>query len=118
MACSGAPVTGAKGLVYPYGPSYKGKACNGTDYNATADAVTVCGAAAGCLSHDGVYDLSGNLREWTATAGAKASDPEQTRGGANDTIAQGLTCDFTFVKLPKSYYFPNLGFRCCSNKAP
>jgi len=118
LACGGAPVTGPSGRPYPYGAKYVGGACNGKDYSSATDAVTACGAAAKCVSHDKVYDLSGNLREWTATAGAKAGDPEQTRGGAYDTIAQGLRCDFTFVTLPKSYYFPNLGFRCCSDKAP
>ena len=73
------------------GPSLDAQgAYNGADHKTGADSVTACGAAARCASQGKVFDLSGNLREWTNTAGAKVSDPQLTRGGAYDSIALGL----------------------------
>ncbi len=113
LACSG-----PYGHAYPYGSSYKSYSCNGKDYFSTKDAVNTTGGAGGCKSYDGVMDMSGNLREWTDDPAKGGSAPEQVRGGAYDTISYGLSCDFSFVVMPKKFKYLNVGFRCCSNKAP
>ena len=113
LACSG-----SSNRTYPYGNSYQSKTCNGKDYSSTYDGANASGVASGCKSQDGVMDLSGNVREWTDDPAKGSSSPEQVRGGAYDTISYGLACSFDFVVMPKTFQYPNLGFRCCSNKAP
>jgi hypothetical protein len=129
LACSGAPAdptgcttTSGDGCYYPYADTYAGATCNGKDFNATQDAVVPVGSAASCKSPDGVYDMSGNLKEWTNDPRSDGTPPDPdgytVRGGAHDTPYPGLRCDFTFAVAPPSFSFPNLGFRCCSNTAP
>jgi hypothetical protein len=59
---------------------------------------------------DRVYDLSGNVKEWTE---ARSSGVNPIRGGAMDSTAGGSRCDFDFTVADDNYLFKNLGFRCC-----
>ncbi len=116
---------GASSFAYPYGDTYQANACNGNDYDANClapddDLVLATGSPFGCplkpaqslcRSSFGAYDLSGNLKEWTATAAGGSSF--KVRGGAYDSPAGGLTCRFDFVSMDPTFAFPNLGFRCC-----
>jgi hypothetical protein len=119
---------GPLALRYPYGNSYQPATCNGRDVDPVCatpgddgDIALPTGTAygcpapagSGCVSDDGAYDLSGNLREWTSTVvGASAY---RVRGGGFDNIADGLTCQFAFIALSPGAFFPNLGFRCCED---
>jgi formylglycine-generating enzyme required for sulfatase activity len=58
-----------------------------------------------------VYDLSGNVREWTNTQ--RVPGQWEIRGGAYTTIEAGRACDFDFVVGDASFRFENTGFRCC-----
>ena len=58
-----------------------------------------------------VYDLSGNVKEWTATEVLPGI--YQQRGGAYTTIEVGRQCDFEFTVASAGFAFPNTGFRCC-----
>ena len=58
-----------------------------------------------------VFDLSGNLQEWTNTA--QGSGIYEIRGGSYNDLENGRTCDFNFVVGNTSFRFPNTGFRCC-----
>jgi hypothetical protein len=122
---------GTAGLLYPYGSTYRPNACNGADYDpdCTAPDTNVClatGTAYGCppppssacVSPWGALDLSGNLKEWTATRVSVTSPVYRIRGGSYDSIAAGLTCTFNFVSAEETYFYGNLGFRCCSDTAP
>lgn len=119
--------------TYPYGNTYDGQACNGSDYDfdctgADDDIALPTGTPYGCpvppmmsacVSDFGVYDMSGNVREWTSTqvfAGPPAT--YRVRGGGFDNIEQGLTCQLDFISLEEGFFFGNLGFRCCSDTAP
>ena len=128
LACGGAAVT-----LYPYGDSYDADACNGNDYDpnctgADDDRALPAGAAHGCpkpaqsacVSSFGgagsIFDMSGNLREWTDTAVGDDDELRRIRGGGYDNVADALTCEFSFWSQdPDSFYF-NLGFRCCADE--
>lgn len=136
LACSGAPTTDTTtcntttgdGCYYPYGDTYVGATCNGQEYDGDPvnagdqDVLLNTGAAASCVSTHLVYDLSGNLREWTDDPRSDGTPPDPdgytVRGGAYDTPQGGLRCDDTFAVMPETFIFPNLGFRCCSDSAP
>ena len=62
--------------------------------------------------------MSGNLKEWTNDLQSSSPPAHTVRGGAFDNIWPGLRCDFTFAVMPDTFYYPNLGFRCCSDTAP
>ncbi len=112
---------GASSYVYPYGNTYNAASCNGLDKGLGAAAPT--GSITTCQGgYSGIYDMSGNLREWTNDPRSDGTPPDPdgytVRGGAYDNAAPGLRCDFTFAVMPPTFYFQNLGFRCCSNTAP
>jgi hypothetical protein len=126
LACAG-----ALGNTYPYGNAYQPTWCNGNDYDhdCTApndDIVLPTGTAFGCpapaeslcISDFSAFDLSGNLKEWTASQVGSSPVTYRIRGGAYDNIDKGLTCQFDFISAEADFYFPNLGFRCCSDTAP
>ena len=61
---------------------------------------------------DRIFDLSGNVREWTR---ARAADTNAVRGGAYDTVLSGATCGFTFAVFDDRFRHANTGFRCCAD---
>jgi len=58
-----------------------------------------------------VYDMSGNVREWTATQSTPGF--YQVRGGSYASVETGRACDFTFTVSTATVPSPNTGFRCC-----
>ena len=134
--CNGSSATNT---VFPYGATYNGALCVDYDYSTpppTAPLAT--GIAAMCAVSYGtagsVYDLSGNVKEWTSnTANSPAYD---IRGGAYDIAsftvngvkqADGLRCDAAVpapcstqltgnpptCPTPTVVRLPSVGFRCC-----
>jgi hypothetical protein len=57
-----------------------------------------------------IFDLSGNVREWTAERQPGANP---IRGGASNAIEDGLRCNLAFTLANDTFVFPNVGFRCC-----
>lgn len=126
-----AACSGEMDRLYPYGNTYQPRACNGKDYDpdctgAEDDVMQATGKAHGCPKPatslcvspwDGefVYDMSGNLREWTSFS--PGTGLRRIRGGAFDNIGAALTCEFDFWAEEESAFYFNLGFRCCSNTA-
>jgi len=58
--------------------------------------------------------MSGNLREWTATRVGVSPPAYRIKGGSYDNVAGALTCGFSFLSAEETYYYENLGFRCCT----
>jgi hypothetical protein len=121
---------GGAGRVYPYGNSYGATTCNGLDFDgvpggADDDVLLPTGWAslAGCVSVDGIRDLSGNAREWTADVRGDTGPPSftpiaVTRGGGYNTPRAGLACAFDVSRAAATTRLPTLGFRCCSDAPP
>lgn len=108
------------GFLYPYGGTslqdYEPLTCNGRDYDPNDDELLPTREADQCFADWGaagrVFDMSGNLKEWTSTL--VDTDAYRVRGGSYDNVKQGLTCEFDFIAFDEAVEFPNLGFRCCS----
>jgi hypothetical protein len=60
-----------------------------------------------------IYDLSGNVKEWTNTVPPAASGVHYIRGGSYNNLEAGRTCQFDFPVAADNFAFPNTGFRCC-----
>jgi hypothetical protein len=108
---------------YPYGPSYQGQTCNGTDNGTGSGASLAAGTLASCEGGvSGIFDMSGNLREWTndqrgTTSGSPKKKIYAVRGGAYHTPALGLSCTFDLSQAVEDVVLPANGFRCCADKA-
>ncbi len=140
-ACEGMNKT-----IFPYGASYVAGSCNGNDYSTgmgLTPAPIATGSDTSCVSVISttpslkLFDMSGNVKEWTATdltTTAPASNPSCTkppclfelRGGAYDiasfidntkmpavTTAPGLQCDASIPAPTAAVRLPSVGFRCC-----
>jgi hypothetical protein len=112
---------GASGALYPYGATYQATACNGYDRGLAAPAPA--GSIATCQGGEtGLYDMSGNLREWTSEKANITPVPPVpyyvVRGGAYHTPEAGLTCTFDLSLAVENVPLPAIGFRCCSDTAP
>ncbi len=125
---------GSADRIYPYGDTREDGRCN--DARATHPAVELFGTSAdwiwsmldhpclnqlpdsldhtgenaGCQTPEGVFDLMGNLHEWTA-------DPAGTfRGGFYvDTRINGEGCLYATTAHAFGYHDYSTGFRCCAD---
>jgi len=126
---------GPKGTIYPYGTVLDKERCNGDRklhplhelygedagneiwmvepmnnpaINEQPDTVAPTGARSRCVSSWGIFDMVGNLQEWTI-------DPAGTfRGGAYSTNNK-LGCQYVTTVHGLGYHDYSIGFRCCSD---
>jgi len=112
--------------TYPYGNTYTATTCNGNDYDTNPglagdqDDILATQTMASCRNLTAYpagswsYDMSGNVKEWTATSrSVSGSTYYEIRGGASNNSSLGLTCAFNFTLGSTTFQFPNVGFRCC-----
>ena len=114
------PPLDEKGWAYATNPkSAQPQVCNGDAYDTTPggaddDAILPAGALPNCFANGpgtaDAYDMSGNVKEWTA---ARAAGQNPIRGGASNNEVTGLTCGLNFTLADDAFFFPNVGFRCC-----
>jgi formylglycine-generating enzyme required for sulfatase activity len=78
--------------------------------NQLPNSLAATGSYPGCVSAEGVWDLVGNLHEWTA-------DPAGTfRGGFYvDTKLNGPGCLYATTAHDSSHWDYSTGFRCCAD---
>ncbi len=94
---------GPTGFIYPYGNTLQPGVCNDTrELKETGDSL-------GCVSIEGVYDMVGNVGEWT-------NDPAGTfRGGYfGDISLNGYGCLYRTTARDFAYSDNTTGFRCCA----
>lgn len=66
-----------------------------------------------------IFDLSGNVAEWTSTLVQQSGkNYYRVRGGNYLSLQGATTCEFNFVLQRDTFRNFDLGFRCCSNNAP
>ncbi len=117
-------MTSCKGpdqTVYPYGDEYVPDACNGIDAHgedATGRKIFYpepTGSFERCTNGFGVYDMSGNLWEYTARAGEPRP---RINGGAYNCIDSATLHRCEHLQLHDGGYSDprsNGGFRCCKD---
>lgn len=81
--------------------------------NQLAGTLAPTGSFAECTNAYGVYDMVGNLHEWTA------EERGTFRGGYYlDTHINGDGCNYRTIAHPPTYHDYSTGFRCCADRAP
>jgi len=106
MACSG-PYS----WKYPYGQKYERYGCS------THDTTTVpSGSKPECRSFFGVFDMSGNLLEWTSTRSVENSTFYYVMGGFWESGPKSGCFDKRYSYYPQNRHNP-VGFRCCRDIA-
>ncbi|MEW5896056.1 MAG: SUMF1/EgtB/PvdO family nonheme iron enzyme [Nanoarchaeota archaeon] len=78
--------------------------------NQQSGTLTKTGEMSGCKTAEGVYDLVGNVAEWTA-------DPQGTFRGGYYQLTEGETnkgCTYQTTAHGTSYTDYSIGFRCCA----
>ena len=126
---------GSQGYAYPYGASRVRGKCHDTGAapmlvyhlaemkrgwgpielndprnDQLENTVAKTGAYAECVNDYGIYDMVGNLHEWTA-------DPNGTFQGGYwlDTALHGDGCAYRTISHGYKYHDYSTGFRCCAD---
>lgn len=104
VACSG-PYS----WKYPYGQSYEPYACGTHD-----SVVAPSGSRPECRSFFGLFDMAGNLLEWTSTKAVENSSFYYVTGGFWESGPKSGCHDKRYSYYPQNRHNP-VGFRCCSD---
>jgi serine/threonine protein kinase len=104
---------GPQNLRFPYGPNFDADLCNTQDKNTNPRKVTVVGIFGGCKSGYGVFDLSGNAAEWTASSFEGGGADKAVKGGSATRPGFDDRCSSRRRVAPGAHDV-NVGFRCCS----
>ncbi len=100
---------GKDNLKYSYGNNY-----NQTKCNTNTKAAKRSGRKEQCRSWYGMYDMNGNMWEWTATPSKERNSLYLVAGGAWDTNNASSCSENKFSFYPQNQY-NFVGFRCCKN---
>jgi len=101
---------GPSQATYPYGGSYDAATCNGAD--AENDDTVDVGSLPGCEGgYTGLFDMSGNVYEWTDACGGGDC---LIRGGSYDKPADDMSCDGSHTMDGPGGHREDLGVRCCA----
>ncbi len=92
---------------FSYGDGYKQNKCN-----TNTKAIKRSGRKEQCRSWFGMYDMNGNLWEWTSTKSKDHPNMFLVAGGAWNTNNESKCTDSKFSFYPQNQY-PSVGFRCC-----
>lgn len=98
---------GKDNFEYSYGKNYKQNKCNTNTTTAKRS-----GRKEQCRSWWGMYDMNGNLWEWTSTTSSDHPNMYLVAGGAWNTNNGSKCSEKKFSFYPQNQY-PSVGFRCC-----
>jgi len=102
--------TGIHNWKYSYGDTYEPNACVTRDTS-----VQLIGKRPECRGYFQVFDMSGNLAEWTNTKSKKNSSFYNVMGGFWDSGPQSTCTDARYSYYPTNTHNP-VGFRCCKEE--
>ena len=115
--------SGTGNLRYGYGNAFESGRCNapaliGGVWERSAGTAP-SGAFGRCCSEFGVYDMVGNVWEWTATPAPAHPEWRVVRGGSWFHNANMARVDGRYSRhLTPDYELDLIGFRCCQDVAP
>ena len=92
------------GGKYPYGKVYDPERCNTVGEDGIERSVLAAGSKRKCRSPYGLYDMVGNVAEWTASKNVNGGDCYKT--------GEEATCYRSVKRFGGSSY---VGFRCCAD---
>jgi len=95
----------ACGSGFPYGKSFNGGKCNTEDAEGEERKIAAAGSFKRCR-RGGVYDMSGNVSEWTSD--------KTVRGGYYASADEDAACSGGGRRSPSSKR-SYIGFRCCAD---
>jgi len=99
---------GEKGRIYPYGEEYDKGKCRVDLLPGAGPAPS--GSNKKCHTPEGVFDLCGNLWEWTSTEGFE-KNTYYVKGGSWSSFPSVAACEFKAWEPPDGGG-PDYGFRC------
>jgi formylglycine-generating enzyme required for sulfatase activity len=98
---------GQNNFVYPYGNLYLPASCN-----TEGKKIEPTGSKLNCKTESNIYDLSGNVNEWTASNWDGNLRSKVIRGGAYISEGRDSKCTLRFSNRPETTA-RTIGFRCC-----
>lgn len=130
---------GPSGFLHPYGNEFSGEACH-TPQDFDNHGPAPSGSHPECRSRYGVYDMIGNVNEWTAdvvTLTQVRRSPNRNNYGNDDfwrderypewpillggdwgTSPEQLRCTYRGHFHPPDHQLRDDGFRCCADNPP
>jgi len=94
---------------YPYGQTYEPFACA-----TRGDMAQPSGSRPECRGYFDIYDMSGNLLEWTSTRSSSNRSFYRVMGGFWESGPQSGCFDSRYSYYPQNRHNP-VGFRCCKD---
>lgn len=107
---------GTDARVFPYGDHWEAHRCNNIEARDDLDAfqVAASGSFPGCVTPEGVFDLSGNVWEWTSEPSESGESYELRGGGVHNGEGQSK-CEINDRYFqPADSHEGYRGFRCCA----
>ena len=108
---------GSGGRRYPYGSKFDAERCNTEDANGEDRQVAPAGTFRSCRSPYGLFDLSGNVSEWTDGVWSSTIRDRVQKGGAADRPDWAARCA-SRENHPPGSKSATVGFRCCATPQP
>ncbi len=99
--------------------TYDAGACNDVEHPSGPGTAWPTGSSAACAADGEVFDMSGNVSEWTRTlVESGGNDYYRVRGGNYTSYGPATRCGFSFVLGVPTFANADLGFRCCGTNPP
>ena len=97
---------GRGGAEFPYGKNFRGGVCNTETEDGDEGVLKPSGKFRRCKSASGLYDMSGNVAEWTSSS--------TVRGGDFASSDEDAACNGGGRRSPGTAR-SSIGFRCCKS---